>query len=165
MNKEDYLKLLEKIAANQYDTEDEMPYTPEEAWIPAESEAKSKLKNINFNGVIDCTKMRSNDIKTAIGKAKNIQVGTFLIRISDYYGEDPLVEGKLSIEVYERLYRTPTGQPCNMDFRADLTRDSRFTGRPWLKYFQGSWADKVPVENIIEIVRWMQALKKLAAFL
>lgn len=165
MNKSDYQKLLEQIAAEQYDTNDEEPLIPEEAWIPAESNVKNKLKNITFNGVIDCTKLRSKDIKGAIGKAKNLQVGTFLIRIEDYCGEDPLIQGKLSIEIWERLSRTPTGQPCNMDYRADLTLDTRFTGRPWLKYFHRSWATDVPIENIIEIVRWMQAIKKLTAFL
>lgn len=165
MNKENYIKLLEQLTAEQYDTEDEISCIPEDVWMPAESEAKIKLKNITFNGVIDCTNMRSNDIKTVISKTKNIKVGNFLIKINDYYGEDPIIKRNLSIEVYERLYKTPTGQPCNMDFKVDLTMDSRFAGRPWLTYFNGSWAKDIPIENIIDIIRWMQVLKKLTCFL
>lgn len=66
----------------------------------------------------------------------------------------------------ERRFRTPSGNPCNMDYRINLHKDNRFTNRPWLNEFgpQGE-ADDVPIETVVDIIRWLQALKRMNAFL
>lgn len=165
ISKEDYLKLLQDLANEQYDSEDKPEVIPDDTWIPADPPAKERMKNISFSGVVDATNLRKDQVKSALARASNIKVGAFLIRINDYCGKDPLQKGILSFEIYERRTRTPTGNPCNMDYPADLSADDRFHGRPWLSYFSGASARDVPIDTIIDIVRWMQAVKKLSAFL
>ena len=165
--KKEYLEYLKALTAGQYNFEDDpdTPDVPDDSWIWAEPPAKEKMKNVQFGGVINALSLKKAQIKTAISKGQNIQVGAFMIRIMDYYGKDPLERSILSFEVYERRTKTPTGQPCNMDYPADLSKDNRFANRPWLSYFNGSFARDVPIDTITDIVKWMQALKKLTAFL
>lgn len=165
--RKEYLKYLQYLTDNKYDysEEPETDNTPDNSWIWSEPPAKSKMKSVVFNGIVDAINLRKEHIKEALGKAKNIQVGSFTLHVSSYYGLDPLQENTFSFTVYERKTKTPTGQPCSMDLKADLTKDNRFTGRPWLSYFKGSHARDVPIDTIVDIIRWMQALKKLTAFL
>lgn len=165
--RKDYLKYLQYLTTQQYDysEEPEADTTPDNAWIWAEPPAKEKMKNIVFNGMVDAINLRKEQIKGALGQARNIQVGEFTIRMSSYYGKEPLKEGNLSFTVFKKQYKTATGQPCNMDMKYDLAKDNRFTGRPWLSYFQGCMGRDVPIDTMVEIVRWMQALKRMTAFL
>lgn len=167
--RKDYLKYLKELTNEQYsfydDEEETEKDTADNSWVWAEPPAKEKMKIIVFNGVVDATELRKDQIKESLGKAKNIKVGEFTLRIRDVYGRDPLEKGVLSLEVYEKRTKTPTGQPCNMDYRCDLSKDKRFASRPWLSYFKGSWGRDVPIDTIIDIVRWMQALKRLTVFL
>jgi hypothetical protein len=174
ISKEDYLKLLEDLANDQYgyDEQPEDTHVPDEAWIPSESVAKEMIRMKNLHGKIDVTKFRKDKIQDALYKCMNIQVGDFLIKIESYHGHpDKFGKGvnlTMDIEVWEKRYQTPTGRPCNMDFRIDWSRDNRFFGRKWLDYFGGgtnSSGINVPVETVVEIVRWMQALKRMTAFL
>lgn len=174
ISKEEYQKILEEIYNEQYNDEPETDLIPDDSWIPAESSAKEAMLRAtnNKHGIIDVTKFRKEKIQDALYKCMNIQVGGFLIRIDSYNGEPgKLSKGatlSLDIEVWEKRFKTPSGNPCNMDFRMDWSKDNRFFGRPWLKHFgngNSSSAHDVPVETVIEIVRWMQALKRMNAFL
>lgn len=169
ISKEDYLKLLEEIADEQYDESDDVPSISDDSWIWSEPPIKEKIKFQNLHGIVDVTKYRKDKIQEALYKCMNIQVGTFLIKIDTYHGY-PDKKGKgvdltMDIETWEKRFKTPSGNPCNMDFRVDLSTDNRFTGRPWLTFFSGSSARKVPVDTVVEIVRWMQAIKRMTAFL
>ncbi len=164
--RKEYLKYLKELTDGQYSfEEDDSPDVPDDSWVWAEPPAKEKMKNIIFNGMVEATNLRKVEIKDALSKAKNIQVGSFTIRIRDFYGKNPLEKGTLSFDVFERKTRTPNGQPCSMDYRADLSKDDRFNTRPWITYFNGSGARDVPIDTIVDIVKWMQAVKKLSAFL
>lgn len=174
ISKDDYLKLLEDLSNDQYGSDDysDEQHIPDEAWIPSESGVKEMIRFKNLHGKIDVTKYRKEQIQDALYKCMNIQVGEFLIKIESYHGQpDKFGKGAnltMDIEIWEKRYVTPTGRPCNMDFRIDWSKDNRFFGRKWLSYFSGgtrSSAFNVPVETVIEIVRWMQALKRMTAFL
>jgi len=174
ISKEEYLKLLEDLADDQYGTTDypEDNYVPDEAWIPSESGAKEMIRFKNLHGKIDVTKFKKEQIQDALYKCMNIQVGDFLIKIESYHGyPDKFGKGTnltMDIEVWEKRYRTPSGAPCNMDFRIDWSKDNRFFTRKWLSYFGAgtrSAGINVPVDTVVEIVRWMQALKRMGAFL
>jgi len=165
--RQEYLKYLQYLTDQQYDYSDEPEEEkiPDDAWIWADPPEKEKMKNIIFNGVIDATNLRKSEIKKAIGQSKNIKVGNFTIRLVDFYGRGPLDKGTLSLRIYEKRTQTPTGQPCNMDYDAELHKDDRFNGRPWLSYFEGSYGREIPIDTIVDIVKWMQVIKKLTAFL
>jgi len=169
ISKEDYLKLLEEIADEE---QDDVPDVSDDSWIWSEAPIKEKIRFSNLHGIVDVTKYRKDKIQDALYKCMNIKVGDFIVKIDTYHGY-PDKLGKdvgltMDIEVWEKRYKTPSGNPCNMDFRIDWSKDNRFFGRPWLKYFSGgssSSASHVPVDTVIEIIRWMQAIKKMGAFL
>jgi len=78
----------------------------------------------------------------------------------------PAAQLTMDITVYQEKYRTPSGAPCKMSYKMDFSQDDRFSNRPWITYFntQGR-AHNIPVETVVEIVRWLQALKRMNAFL
>lgn len=172
ISKEDYQKLLEELADQQYSMDEEVDINqiPDDSWIPSESFAKEKMKQANQSGIIDVTKFRKDKIQEALYKYINIKIGIFLIRIDTYHGY-PDKTGKgvnltMDIGVWETKLKTPSGNPCKMEYRINLHKDNRFTNRPWLVYFNDSGeATHMPVETVVDVVRWLQALKRMNAFL
>lgn len=167
LTNEEYLALCQKLVDQQYDDAVDDYDISKMEWIPAESEAKERMIKVNNNGMIDLTHVKSTKIKEEILKCGNLKVGDFKIIISHYNGVPSQEGSKLccSLRVMGHQSRTMNGMPCNMDSSVNLKKDNRFNGRPWLKYFSSSYADNVPIDTIVEIVRWMQAIKKLTAFL
>jgi hypothetical protein len=172
ISKDEYQRYLEELTDQQYADNDDADFysPPEEAWIPAESEAKERMNFVNRNGSIDVTKFRKEKIQEALYKCINIVCGVFLIRINKYHGSpDKFGKGtnlSMDISLAETKFKTATGQPCNMQFRMNLTNDNRFTNRPWLHYFSAyGRGTNVPVEVVVDIIRWLQALKRMNAFL
>lgn len=171
LSKEEYLKLLEEIAC-----EDSPDYEQnlseilgDVSWSPSISPAKeAMLKKLQFSGTVDATHMKRAQLKEALAKSKNLQVGHFSIKIIGFYDSEKHQTSFMTLNIYERRTKTATGQPCNMDYKIDVFSDNRFAGRPWLHLFgnnsQGK-ATNVSMDTAIEIVKWLQALKKLAVFL
>ncbi|CAM6006090.1 unnamed protein product [Sphagnum balticum] len=165
--------MLESLNEGQYGS-DEENYVPdnysEDAWMPAVSPHKEKMFRTVRNGQLDITKYRKEQIKDAIYKVTNLIVGEFLIHITEYHGMkagNKPQESKLNLDIilYRTKYKTETGQHCNMQFKLDPRTDNRFTGKPWLEMFAGSRADNIPVDTLVDIIRWLQALKRINAFL
>lgn len=172
ISKETYLKLLESLA-EQDDLESyESTYIPEESWIPSESRAKEEMMKARARnqGTVDCLKLKKDKIKEAIYKNSNIKVGEFMIKITEYHGlldkKGVGTDLKMDLSVWQTKYKTPSGNPCKMDYRMDFSKDNRFINRPWLNYFgPGGSAHNMPVEILIDVIKWMQIIQKLTAFL
>lgn len=170
LTNEEYLALCQKLADQQYDDDalDDIDISKME-WMSGGSESiKEKMARASTTGCIDLTTVRSSEIKKQILLCTNLKIGKFKMRTSRTFEGliEPTIENlTFSIEVWEEKNRTPNGMPCQMDFPMAPSKDTRFKGRPWLKYFNGSSASKVPYDTVVEIVRWMQAVKKLTAFL
>lgn len=170
--KEEYLALIEELAKEQYDSD----YLDEDAYMPSEwpepiVEIRKKELQPNTNGQIDLTAVKAGKIKEELFKCANLKVGNFKIRISRYNGV-PSSEGSkiaISLRVFEERHKTPSGAPCKIDFPMAFEKDSRFAGQAWVKYFIGSTkgnaATNVPVDTVVDIVRWFQALIRMGAFL
>jgi hypothetical protein len=168
LSDQDYLRLLQQITDQQYDDAIDDYDINKMEWIPAEPEAKEKIKLASSWGMIDLTHVKSSKIKEEILKCTNLKVGSFKLRI-DRYNEIPSQQGAklcLDLEVMEERTQTPSGMPCRVEYRMDFSKDSRFKKCNWAKYFsdRGSGSN-VPIDTVVEIVRWMQAAKKLSAFL
>jgi len=167
--KEEYIALLQKIADSQYE-DPEPDLTVEMEWIPSEPEIKKKMHLVNKDGSVDLTAAKKEKVKEILLNYKyaNLQIGDFLIRITKYHGE-PGQKGALitlDVAVYQYSYRTLSGAPCKMLNKLNLSKDVRFTNRPWLSYF-ASWGDigyNIPIDVMVDIIRWCQAVKKLSAF-
>lgn len=161
---QEYIELCQKLVDQQYDDAIEDYDINKMEWIPAEPEVKKQLQ-ANVNGMIDLTTVRSSEIKKQIQLCTNFKVGKFKLRLSRYFEQNDQATPKYTVEVWEEKDRTPNGMPCRIDFPIDLAKDKRFAGRPWLKHFRGSYGRDVPLDTVVEIMRWMQAIKKLIAFL
>lgn len=136
-------------------------------WIPAESEAKERMLKVNHSGMMDLTHVKSNLIKEEIFKCGNLKVGDFKIIINHFSGVPSQEGSKLccNLKIMQHQSRTMNGMPCNMDSVVNLNTDMRFNSRPWVKYFSGSYANNVPIDTVVDIIRWLQAIKKMTAFL
>lgn len=166
LTNEEYLALCQSLVDKQYDSATDNYDVNKMEWIPSEPEIKQKIKEANRSGMIDLTTVHSSKIKEELTKCTNIKIGNFKMRINKSFGN--LVANGLtySVEVWEERHKTPNGMPCKIDYPMIFSKDSRFKNRPWLEHFKnGSCAYKVPLDTIVDIVRWMQAIKKMSAFL
>jgi len=169
MTKEEFLRLVEELTQQQYD--DPEPITEQEMeWIPADPPAKDRIKLPSETGVIDLTKYKKDKIKDAIYKCSSLKVGHFTIKVTKYHGypspKSPGGDLKVDLSFWHEVYKTPSGAPCKMTYRLDVTKDSRFSNRDWLSYCKNSWsAREVPIDTAVEIIRWFQGIIRMIAFL
>lgn len=172
---EDYLKLLEELVDQQYSglDDDEIPTTTsiqEVDWESRVSEIKERMIHPNYHGVVDASDIKSDKLPGLLEKYMNIRVGNFLIKINAYQGQPHNLsvnsDLKMSIGIWTKIFKTASGNPCNLDSKLQIHKDTRFKGREWVKLFntEGT-ASKVPAKTVVEIIRWLQAINKLTAFL
>ena len=165
---QEFLDLIQKLVDEQYDDAIDTYDIDQMEWIPAEPDIKEKIHEANNAATIDLTHVKSNKIKEEILKFSNLRVGAFKIRITRYNGV-PSKDGAqmaLSMKAWEERTQTPSGMACRMDYPMIFAKDDRFNGRTWLKYFgQDNTAHNVPIDTVVEIVRWLQGIHKLTAFL
>lgn len=162
---EEYLRLLQKLVDDQYDDAIDDYDIQEMEWIPSEPEFEpvKKKKEVNRNGSVDLTDTKAKFIEREVLRCSNIKVGDFKIIISEFNEDADPLSCNLKIVVHQS--KTMNGFPCNMDNDLNVRQDNRFSGRPWLELFQYNRADNVPIDTVVEIVRWLQAIKRMAAFL
>lgn len=165
-----YLDLCQRLSEQQYDSIDDSNDYDDIAWTPSEPEAKKKITQPNA-AISDVTDMPSSDIKKQIFLYNNLKVGKFKIKINRYCAK-PSQEGaqiNINLAVWEEKNKTPNGMPCRMDCAVNFIKDTRFIGCSWLKYFGNSGnnnsANNVPIDVAYDIVRWLQALRRLSAFI
>jgi hypothetical protein len=175
LSTQEYYDLIKKLIEQQYtdDSEPESTTSYSDGWIPASPEIKQKMKLLADEGTVDLTNVKSNKIKELIIQSKNksvksgIKIGDFLIKItrSECYNPD-MSDLIVDICVYEEQHKTKSGAPAKLLFKIDTIKDSRFTQCSWNSYFnQFKSAKNVPINILVEIVRWLRAVKKLTAFL
>lgn len=164
---QEYIELCQKLVDQQYnDVIDDYDFFEIE-YIPEKPEIKEKIIEVNSSGMIDLIHIKSDKIKEEILKYGNLKIGDFKIIIS-HYNEVLSQDGArlcCNLKIMKHQSQTMNGMPCNMDVLVNLQKDNRFNGRHWLKYFSNSFAYNVPIDTVVEMIRWMQCIKKLSAFL
>lgn len=167
ISKEDYLKMLEELYEESYGSEEDVSI---ESWMPSEPFAKERMKKAEQNKVLDILKYKKNKIQESLYSHTNIKIGPYLIRIHEYHGLPDRVNKQanlsMDISVWETKYRTPSGAPCRMEYRKNFHTDDRFQNKPWLNYFNNSGdAHNIPVETVVDVIRWLQAIQRMTVFL
>lgn len=174
LSKEDYLSLIESARQDTEEYNELDNYNiPDDAWVPSESPNKIKMelaRAASVHGIIDVLKYRKDQIRDAIYKCMNLQVGEFIIHIRRYngYPKDKQFSGPLTldIDVMQERYKTPSGAPCKMSYKFDFFQDNRFASQPWITHFDAAGhARDILVETVVEIVRWMQIIQRLTSFM
>lgn len=172
-NRDEYLKILQELVDQQYNDTNTQDIEQEDTWIYAESPLLEKIKKSkpNYHGVIDVTNFKRHKIRDALYDYMQFRVGEFLIKIITYQGESNKkladdAKTTVNVSLWEKKFTTPSGNPCNMDFKLNILKDNRFHGKPWLLLFNSSGSGyNIPITTMIDIIRWMQAIQKLTAFL
>jgi hypothetical protein len=163
LNKNDYLELLKKLLDQQYnDAEEDVE---ENAWIPAESPLKDKIPIFVQSGIIDLTNAKKDKIKHQLFQSTNFRVDHFLIKLKKSTVSKIGSNLELEIQVFEEKFKTPSGAPCRMTYRLDIFKDNRFKDFIHLSKFKNSYASKVGSEVFVDLIRWMQAIRRMTAFL
>lgn len=173
ISEEEYLKMIQEAQESPFDEDSEpKPEIDESSWIPSVSPVKDsmmeRLRRATVHGKIDVSKLRKDQIQDALYKCVNVVIGDFVLHINEYHGYPGKNKTDLSmdISILCTQYKTITGAPCKMELRFDPSKDNRFNNKPWSKRFDAyGHANYVPVEIVVDIVRWFQALKRLPSFL
>lgn len=173
LNKEDYLDMVRKLSEEQYDQIDDLESSDMDVFAPSDIESqvaakKERMLQLMNQATIDLTKVKKNQLAGSLFKHNNIRVFDFTIRITKYYGEPGQTGANLNVDItlYHERHKTElSGAPCRMTETLDIGKDSRFVGRPWLRYFVGCHGKNIPADALIDIIRWMQVISKLPAFL
>lgn len=165
LTEQEYFELCQKVANSYYDLDTVEPEPPENSWIPSESPAKEKMKEMlsGSNGIIDLTDANRGQVSSKIHTCSNFKIGNFLLKISKYRGE-PNKNLKVDIFIYEDR---KAGNYGKISVKLDPTKDDRFQTRDWAGYFSTiqKVGKDIPIEDLPNIVRWIQAVQKMKAFL
>lgn len=156
MTLEEYTKLIQEIMAK-----DNLEEDYQQAWIPSEPIYKPKIDPLN--GKINLTDIKAAQISNAIKNNKTIEIGDFLILITDI--DNPKNITLRDIKVFERVYKTGTGRPCNMQLPLNIGKDKRFSKAGFQKLFMYNGAKDLTLEQLVDIIKWIKAVNKLTVFI
>ena len=121
-----------------------------------------KYSGRSYDDLIDASE---EEIKEKIHTTGNIKIGQFLIKIKNYKKDTKTTT--INMAIYEeRLNETYFGKNT-IAKRVNIVKDLRFETCDWLKYFINPITSgiNIPIETAAEIVRWLQGVVKLGAFL
>lgn len=169
---EDFLRLIEELDdIDNYD--EDYGSEPEFTWVPADPLYKKKFKSPTNGSGSNLTNTKKESIKEALFQGTIFQVGIFTIKITKY-SSDPddkktNQDLKVDLSLLQEIKKTPSGAPCKMQNKIHLKNDSRFTNCAWLKYiqpgFDSSKLKDVPMNEVVDIIRWLQGLTRMSAFI
>jgi hypothetical protein len=158
---EEFLALVQRLTEEQYSDFVDYDLFDND---PREWAAKERVQ-LNPTGMMDLTNVKSARIREELLKCTNFRVGNFKLKVSRYIASAANEQILLDVSAWEVRHKTPNGHPCNVDFSLWFDRDARFQDCPWLDRFDGSnSACDLPVEVVVDIVRWLQTVSKLGSF-
>lgn len=94
-----------------------------------------------------------------------IKVGNFILQIKNLNYYNHIMPTVVDVELFEEIFRTPTGQNCKLQMKLDLVKDQRFNFCDWKQYFNSNKASNINYEIILKIIRQLQILTKLSSFI
>ena len=174
MNKndvDDFLKLLQEIEGQDYDEDDsavelarlEAESLRGEAWTRKE---RAEMIKKNLDVFANLTDAKMPQIKEKLKVHNNIKVGKFTIKITNRR-DDMDGYGFFYLELYENIETRNSFGYRKMDQKVNISKDNRFSDRPWISYFKPFVSAKVviPEETVAAIIRWLQVLTRTSAFI
>jgi hypothetical protein len=168
MTNQEYFELIQRLVNQQYTQEEEsLPDSFSGSWIPAESEIKQKMKLKEAGGFCDLTNVKKNKMKDFIVKSGGIRVGQFVAKIiKSEYTDNQMKDLVLDLTLYEEKYKTALGNPAVLLNKIDPIKDYRFSKCQWVIHWNGfQTGKKIPIDTVLDIVRWLQGIRKLTAFI
>lgn len=142
-----YLKDILEITNNQYVVSD---YT-----IPYQCLLGNKLSEYAIN-YTDLTNVKSSEIADKIMKNKYFKIENFSLSLEN------IAQNSLAEHIF--LYNLKIWEKID-GINYQIKFDKRFSACDWAKNFTYKGAEKLKLDTVVEIVRWLQSVEKLKAFL
>jgi hypothetical protein len=168
LTKEEYLALINELLERQYEEDKSTSTEPENHWIPAEPAIKEKLPFAVRGGILDLSNASKEKIRVLAFQSDTFKVDHFLIRVKrpPKIPKAPQIKSTLTIDVLEEKFRTPSGAPCRIEYKVNFPKDSRFNNFAHVAKFQSNGrAINVSEDVFFDLIRWLQAIKRMTAFL
>lgn len=165
LTKEEYLAMVAKLVDEQYGND---PIEFQEPKEPLKVIMRGKERTLpSLNLVIDATKYKKEEIKDAVLRAANLRIDNFLIKIikHNYSDSEDGMPMTYNLNIYEESPHIYLNRPSKKITKLTPSKDSRMDTRPWLSYFVGDQAHCVTLDDLLNIIRWLQAIGKMGAFL
>lgn len=161
LTKEEYIALIAKLVDQQYGKEIEQE-DEDRGQVSGSPEVPNRP---NPNTIIDVTTYKRNDIEPALLKSANLKVDSFIIKIHHYTTTNDGYEC-YSLRLYEESPHVYLNRPCTKTTKIKPDQDNRFDSRTWANYFNGrDFATAMPHLELLDMIRWLQAIGKMGAFL
>jgi hypothetical protein len=128
----------------------------------------SSQKNNYYEKIIDLTDSNKEKIEFSICNFQNYKIDNFLIKIKKYAASlDSSSNLMMDVEIYEEIESVAyNSEQCKILQKIDVPNDLRFNNQHWYIYFNKyKIATRMPLEVLVEMLRWCQALIKMRAFL
>lgn len=159
LTKEEYLALIARLVDDQYDelndNEDE-----HEAFNSPEIPSRP-----NPNTIINVTSYKRDELLPALLKSANLKVENFIIKIHHYTINNDGYEC-YSLRLYEESPHVYLNRPCTKTTKIKPDQDNRFDSRSWTSFFNGrDYATDLPQNELLNMIRWLQAVCKIGVFL
>jgi len=158
MNNNDYKKLIEEFYHAQYSSCDKLA-EEQNIWYPDNrgSEKLDELKSLKEKQlIIDATSYSLEEMKNKINSFRNVRIGNFRLQILN------INANAMNILIFEEQKK----KSANITVKVNPNKDSRFLGRSWVTYFnQFNEGKNIPLEEIPNILKWLQIIHRLPAFL
>jgi len=128
----------------------------------------SSQKNNFYEKIIDLTECNKEKIESAICNFQNYKIDNFLIKIKKYAASlDSSSKLMVDVEIYEEIESIAyNSEDCKVLQKIDVANDLRFNNQHWYIYFNKfKMGVRMPLEVLVEMLRWCQALIKMRVFL
>lgn len=166
MTKDEYLALVTKFVDEQYGKE--IDPIEDHPTFDTIKHGKDRIV-LNSNTVINATNFKKEEIKDAILRAANLRVDNFLIKVikHNYNSEDENgIPVSYNLSIFEESPYVYLNRPSKKITKIVPSKDSRMDTRPWAQYFGTSdQASYMTLDSFLDMIRWLQAMSKLGAFL
>jgi hypothetical protein len=152
IDEKEYLTMVQEAYNQAYGAEENVF---SERIVFSESElslaAKERLLNSARRNIIDMTKMKRKEMAEKLSSARWITINNFVVQI--YKVENGLFTLAVS-EEKNKIHR-----------KLDSKRDNQFDqALEWREFFQSKVAVRIPLERVVEMIRWIQGISKITPF-
>ncbi len=128
-------------------------------WPKNHREQMEKIKRSHL--VIDLSEMTEDQILAELQLGGQFIIGAFLLRCR-WVGETR----ELDVNLWEQTRVCLMGKESTLHIKFRVQEDFRFKNQDWLTYFNMSGqGEKIPEQVVVEIIRWIQGIQKMAYLL
>jgi hypothetical protein len=156
VNKE-YMELVKYYFNNMYDTIDE-PVDDYLDKIKRDTIACCKKKKQEPITEIDVTNFTRKELESMKKTYHIMKIGYFMMTIKK-------PNELFNIIIYEQVNKTSNGSPCNMQYKIRPPYDKRLWKQQWTTKFNNYIGTNISENELIDIIRTLQIIYKMPAFI